>query len=355
MPDLAGAPDTTALISLVANVHAGLVVLDRTQRIRLCNPAAGALFDVAPAAVIDQPLARVLRLVGVRLIDREATAKQWQAALQSAGRRPRVDVTVQRTDGVRELEASLFPVDAPRGGVGVLVRDVTEERAVARERSNFFSILSHEIRQPLTGVVGYAELLAVGNLPPAQARISVDLIQHEAQRLASLIDEVLDLQRLETGRVAYHKRPVKVQSVVARVVGLYSVQSDRHRVVVQVPASLPPVHADPDKLQQVLSNLVSNAIKYSPNGGQISIEAGEENRFVRIAVRDQGLGIPPEALPRLFRPFVRVETEDRQGIPGTGLGLAAARRIVEDHGGRIEAHSTPGAGSTFSFTIPVAA
>ena len=167
-----------------------------------------------------------------------------------------------------------------------------------------------------------------------------------------LLNDFLDLQRIESGRHQLNQKPMHLYTLLERA-STTTTGSD-HPITLHLPDSLPPVHVDPDRLQQVLSNLLSNAKKYSPNGGEIEISAEPVKEMVEVAIKDHGLGIPGEALPHLFQKFYRIDNSDRRSIKGTGLGLAICRRIIEEHGGQIWAESEGlGHGSTIHFTLPI--
>ncbi len=169
------------------------------------------------------------------------------------------------------------------------------------------------------------------------------------------MDDFLTIHRLESGAMPIHLRPTSVAPLAGAVARQFDATTHCHRVLSTVETDLPRVLADPDRVTQVLTNLVSNAIKYSPHGGVIRLDARVAKDAVEVSVIDQGLGLPPEAIPSLFGKFYRVPTPDRQNIAGTGLGLAICQKIVAAHGGRIWAESDgPGRGSRFSFSLPIA-
>jgi signal transduction histidine kinase len=217
------------------------------------------------------------------------------------------------------------------------------------------AVVSHEIRAPLTSILGYSELMAFGLLSPEQMRAQARKIYREARRLSALADDLLEIERLESGRVALRPRPVALAPLVREAIDRAADETEVHQLAADLPPHLPPVWGDAGQLAQVIDNLVSNAIKYSPNGGPVTVSARQAGLSVSVAVTDQGLGIAPEHQPRLFERFYRVPGDERRGIAGTGLGLAIVKHIVEAHGGAVDVTSTLGHGSCFSFTIPVAA
>jgi PAS domain S-box-containing protein len=220
-------------------------------------------------------------------------------------------------------------------------------------KSEFVSMVSHEFRTALVGIQGFSEILATeGNSPEDVKTLAGDIFS-DAQRLNRMINEMLDLDRMEAGKIRIQPKPVDVNSLVREVVDRARASSDNHSVRTELDEALPIINADPDRLIQVISNLVSNAIKYSPDGGEVTISTAAENGQVRVAVKDQGIGIPPEFIGRVFGRYERFENTKTSKVVGTGLGLAISRQIIELHGGKIWVESTVGSGSIFQFTVPI--
>jgi CheY-like chemotaxis protein len=214
-------------------------------------------------------------------------------------------------------------------------------------------MVTHELSSSATGLVGCADLLAAGNCPDAERPRLLTAIAEEGRRLLTIIHEFLDARDLEQGRLATTPRPTDLRTLVEHAAIL--ARADRgHTLVVDLPESLPLVHADPDRVQQVLANLLSNARKYTPAGGEIRLTGRVLGGMIEVSVADDGLGIPAEALPHLFEKFYRVQSEDRRAIRGTGLGLAIVKELIQIHGGQVGAESEgPAQGSRFWFTLPL--
>jgi signal transduction histidine kinase len=224
---------------------------------------------------------------------------------------------------------------------------------VNRVRNNFMSMAAHERRTPLTTVLGFSELLLSDDVPRDRAKAWLHSINRESIRLNHLIDELMSVSRRDSGRLELTIEPTSLQGAVRAAV-LSAGIGPRHTVLVEVPEDLPDVAADGDKLRQVLVNLLSNAFKYSPNGGKIQVRAfPSTDDQARIEVQDDGLGIAPEDQAKLFTTFHRVRTPETADIPGTGLGLSIVKSLVEMMGGTIDVKSVIGEGSTFGFTLPV--
>jgi signal transduction histidine kinase len=179
-------------------------------------------------------------------------------------------------------------------------------------------------------------------------------INAEAQRLSRLIDDMLDLDRMESGRLVRHREPVDLNALITEVAGDMRPSAPLHLLRLDLSEALPPLSGDRDKLRQVLTNLLSNAVKYSPEGGEITLSSRVEGTCVHVRVQDHGVGMPPEALEAVFERYARIDSDATRSIQGTGLGLPIVRRIVTLHGGAVWAKSAPGQGSVFHVTIPLA-
>lgn len=219
-------------------------------------------------------------------------------------------------------------------------------------KSEFVSLVSHEFRTALVGVAGFSEMIRDGDVSLEEAKTYAGDINKEADRLNRLINDMLDLDRIEAGRLTLHLCAVDVNQVIREAVDRARATSAKHSFVTHLDSAQPMVHADPDRVAQVLANLLSNAIKYSPDGGEIVVTCEVRDVGVEITVSDHGIGIAPEFIERLFGRYERYE-KTSGSILGTGLGLAITRQIVEMHGGKIWVQSELGSGSNFHFTLPM--
>jgi hypothetical protein len=231
--------------------------------------------------------------------------------------------------------------------------DITETKEMEQMKDEVLSAVSHEMRTPLTAILGYAELLLAGGVPPGEEKRSIATIQQEAQRLHELVRNFIDLHRLKARREATTFQALAVLPLLEETAALFSGLSPRHRFTIDVPADLPQVRGNAGELRQVFNNLVSNAVKYSPQGGEIYIGAHREDGSTLILVRDEGIGIPAEAREKIFDQFFRVDNTDRRATGGTGVGLALVREIVRAHGGRVWVTANTGRGSTFHVRLPL--
>ncbi len=254
------------------------------------------------------------------------------------------------------VAVSSAPILDPRGrvmGAVDVVRDVSQEHEIDEVKSALISTVSHELRTPLTLIHGFAELLALrDNMTAERQRSAASEILEASRRLGRLIDDLLSVSRMESGRMVIDPRPIDLACVVERVLSPFRTMADRHVLNARVPVTPRLAWGDPDKVEQILTNLVGNAIKYSPTGGEVLVSVEHDTEFVQVNVRDQGFGMSPREMSQLFEKFYRVDRDEVRRAGGTGLGLYITKRLVEMHGGRIWAESWPGAGSVFSFTLP---
>jgi two-component system phosphate regulon sensor histidine kinase PhoR len=224
-------------------------------------------------------------------------------------------------------------------------------------RTEFVANVSHELRTPLTAIQGYLETLLSGALEEREnARRFLEIALRHSERLGRLLNDLTDLSNIELGKVALRREPVRVDEVVASVVGIIAPRAARAKVDVtsQVPPDLPEIPADRDRLAQILINLVDNAVKYTPEGGSVTVTARRvEASTIEVAVTDTGIGIPPADLPRITERFYRVDRARSRELGGTGLGLAIVKHLVMAHGGQLGIESAQERGTTVRFTLPI--
>lgn len=230
-------------------------------------------------------------------------------------------------------------------------------REIDQAKSEFLSVVSHELRTPLTALQGFSELLLARDVPPDRARRYLGHVHTESQRLGRMVTDLLDLSRIESGRgLSLRREPLDLRELLEGNVEVFACQHPLHRFDLSVAESLAPLCADRDAVDRMLKNLLTNAVKYSPRGGRVLVQArpaADRAGLVELAVEDDGVGIPSEALPRIFEPYVRIAHPETATAPGLGLGLSLVRALAHAHGGLVEVESLPGKGSRFRVLLPV--
>jgi PAS domain S-box-containing protein len=273
---------------------------------------------------------------------------------------PRIEGKIVTRDGRERYIASRYsPSYAPDGtflGAVANVRDITTAKLQEQEQATFISVISHELKTPVAIIKGYASTLRRpdANWDAATVHDGLQVIEEEADRLNELIGNLLDVSRLQAGGLRLQLGPVDLPALAARVVqGIAATAGEQYEFQLRFAPNFPPVHADEERLRMVLSNLLGNAVKYSPDGGVIRIGGWADDEYAVIYVADQGIGIAPEDQARIFDRFYRVDNVLSRQTQGAGLGLYLARAIIQAHGGTIRVESQPGRGARFVFTLPL--
>ena len=334
------------LATVLEQMTDGVLIADAQGIVQFSNPAAGRLFQTSDPS--HRSIAEVVR--------HHQLVEAWRRCQQT---RQIQTESVELPMRHQYLQLVVIP-DRHSSGSLLLAQDLTRIRRLETVRRDFISNLSHELRTPLASLKALTETLQDGALddPPA-ARRFIDQIQIEVDALTQMVTELLELSRIESGRLLLDLKPVAPADVLISASQRMALQAERAHLSLRVDCEpdLPKVNMDLPRLEQVLVNLIHNAVKFTRPGGEIVLLAEAANGFVseadaiRFAVRDTGIGIPEEEVPRIFERFYRVD-KSRTGS-GTGLGLSIAKHIVEAHGGKIWAESVERRGSTFYFTIPL--
>jgi two-component system phosphate regulon sensor histidine kinase PhoR len=328
----------------------GVVVISATGDVILMNRRAEEIFALAPDTDYHgRPLIETCRDAELQDLLRETIATGVQVSLR--------EITLAG-EAKRSLAVSVAPLGDHTGFV-LVFHDITEIKRLETMRRDFVANVSHELRTPLTAIRGYAETLLSGALDdPVRARSFLGVIDRHSERLSRLIDDLLTLSDLELGKSPVKREAVLLETLVDEVVEVLREKAERGsvRIVKSLPAGLPLLMGDGDRLQQVLINLADNAVKYTPAGGTVTIAAQSlpngDAPVVEVAVTDTGSGIPAEELPRLTERFYRVDKARSRELGGTGLGLAIVKHIVQAHGGKLHISSTVNVGTTVRFTVP---
>jgi PAS domain S-box-containing protein len=269
------------------------------------------------------------------------------------------EMEIRRADGSsRWVSLSVRPIVDEEGRVIAsrsVLRDITEHRKVDQLKDDFIGLVSHELRSPLTVIMGALNTVLTegSHLSEKETRQLLEDAALETEALSHLLGNLLELSRAQAERLVLYTEATDIKKVVQDTVDQIKRQPSAHRFVVSLPPELPPVYADPLRLERILYNLLENAVKYSPQGGEIKVTVKLGKEELVIGVTDQGVGISPADQARLFAPFQRLEESRPSGVRGVGLGLLVCQRLVAAHGGRIWVESAPGRGSTFFFTLPL--
>jgi two-component system phosphate regulon sensor histidine kinase PhoR len=333
------------LAAVLAEMTDGVLIANPQDEVELLNPAAARIFNVQESAALGKSVVEIVR--HHQIVD------LWRRCKETSDQQV---ITLEVSAGHLFLQCIASPLSSELpGSTLLLVQDLTRLRRLETVRRDFISNVSHELRTPLAGLKAIAETLRESALedPPA-ARRFLTRMETEIDTLTQLVRELLELSRIESGKVPLQRKPISPCSLLAPGVERMHLQAERAHLILQndCPADLPLVSADAERMGQVLVNLLHNAIKFTPPNGRIVTSAYHHDREVIFTVTDSGVGISQEDLGRIFERFYKADRARSGG--GTGLGLSIARHMVEAHGGRIWAESTPGGGSIFSFSLPTA-
>ncbi len=341
--------------SIMDSTSDGFIFVGRDGRIRSANQRAAAMLPLQAAWGAGEDFSRVLPEHGVRPAERELVLTTLRSLLE--GREPTGQGDLELLGGQRVLHWDAQPAKDDSGamvGLTFTLHDVTREREVSRMKSDFVSFVTHQLRTPLAGIKWLLEL-AAGTQDRGEVQDYIQDAREANERLVTLVNDLLDISRLESGRLAISPEELDIVKMTQNVLEELSplIKEKGHRLSLNGVSEIPPVVADPQLLRQVILNLVSNAIKYTPPPGEIALKMRPENGSVEWAIQDNGIGIPKDALPRLFEKFYRADNVHKIETEGTGLGLYLVRLIVERLGGRIWCESEEGKGSIFLFTVPL--
>lgn len=356
--------ERTLLSMIVEHSGNGVMILDSEHRILVVNQVLANMVNKDADELVGQLCHEIFHLDNVQGTDfcqpEEAANLTTPEACRCEG-----DLNVPGRKRLT-LAVTYTPLfDDARRLVNIIVsiQDITRYREEEEMKGTFSSIISHELKTPVALIKGYAQTLARpdANWDAETARQSLQIIEEEADRLEALINNLLDASRIQAGGLKLDLEETDVERLARKVADVYTIQTTSHKIEIDFPEKLPLVWGDEERLRQVLTNLVSNAIKYSPNGGRIRIggwvdfkDRPSGVRRVVLYVADEGIGIPPEELPHIFERFYRVDTSLRRTAPGAGLGLYLCKAIIDAHRGQIWVRSESEKGTTFFIGLPLA-
>ncbi len=329
----------------------GLVVVDDRRRVRMMNREFRRVFGLEEA----EPGAPLLEMIRHASIDRLVL----EAIRVREPRRESIQMSRGPSEG-REMEVSAVPLgenSAQTEGVVVLFHDVTQLRQVEEMRRDFVANISHELRTPLSIFRGYLEtLLDDPQQPPGELLRILEVMERHSDRLYALVEDVLSLARLESPAAELDLSEISLPEFLQEILRDWEkrLEAKQLKSHLDVPLDLPKLEADESRLQEIIYNLLDNAVKYSQPGGRISLQAAVSGDRVRISVSDEGIGIRENDLPRIFERFYRADKARSRELGGTGLGLSIVKHIAQLHGGTAEAQSEPGKGTTISVLLPLA-
>lgn len=338
------------LLQTFESLHAGLVLVSPEGRVSQMNASARSIFNVGTEAIGKQ--------YGDVIVSTDFK-DVYQAALKGDETNSAREVanTIAGQERHYQVQAALVKNEEGRDlGVVAIFIDITEMKQIDKMKSQFVAMASHELRTPLTAIKGFVSTLLMDDgFAPEERQEFYMIIDHECDRLTRLINDLLNTARIEAGEsLKPHYTMVDTKSLLEKVLLIQKQSTTKHTLVLEIKGDLPKMVADEDKLDQIFTNLLNNAIKYSPNGGQITLHATIDSGDLLCGVRDQGLGIPKDHLSKVFEKFHRVNNEDNRKIYGTGLGLYLVKHLVDQvHYGKIWVESEVGKGSDFLVRIPM--
>jgi len=351
------AEEKARLDAIIENSADGVLILDAQCRIQTINRTLAEITGWTPERARGQPCQRVIALRNAQGTDICVTGCPLEAF--SDGAKLQVEGDIVRPDGHRTsvsiMYSPLYDEEGTLVNIIGSVHDVTRFREADEMKAMFISVISHELKTPVALIKGYANTLRRedAHWDQATVRESLAIVEEESDRLDRLINNLLEASRIQAGTLKMELSDVSIPKLAAKVVERFRVQATKHNLQLDFAPDFPPLMADEERLQEVFSNLISNAIKYSPDGGTIRVGGRAYQDRVELFVSDQGIGIPQAKQSRLFEPFYRVDSGLGRHTQGVGLGLFLCKAIVEGHGGRIWVESTSGQGSTFRFTLPI--
>jgi PAS domain S-box-containing protein len=337
----------------------GIIGIGPQYQITFVNPAAERMLGYSSGELVGRDVFAALHPTRP---DRAAIPQNETPifhALAEGSERTSAEATFWRKDGTSfPTQYTGSPIRTESGIIGAVIifQDVTRRREIDRMKDEFISVVSHELRTPLTSIRGALGLLAGGRVGtfPAKAQRMLEIAVNNTDRLVRLINDILDIERIDSGRVTMQKREVEIGDLMTQAVEVMRPMADKNNVALELHPVLATVIADPDRMIQTFTNLISNAIKFSPPSSRVTLDGSKNTDHVHLIVTDRGRGIPEDKLQSVFERFQQVDASDSREKGGTGLGLAICRTIIQQHGGEIWAESTLGQGSTFHISLPLA-
>ncbi|MBN1870951.1 MAG: HAMP domain-containing protein [Candidatus Omnitrophica bacterium] len=341
--------EKTKLETILSSMFEGMMLTNEKGEILLLNPSIRKLFLIDSAPEGKKPL-EVIRNNAIQEIVDRVLNENREVITQEV----KVSIPQQKTimvNGVPIIKDKIME------GAVFVFHDITELKRLEEIRKDFVANVSHELRTPISSIKGYAETLLDGKVDsPDNIKEFLGIIYQDSNRLANLIDDLLDLSKIESGKMKMEFEPLRIGLIANRCKNVLEKSAKEKSVSIKsnISDNLPKVLGDEKRLSQVLLNLLDNAVKYTSDGGSVTVSADRKEKFVQVDITDTGIGISEKDLPRIFERFYRVDKARSRELGGTGLGLSIVKHIIQAHNGQIWVQSTLGQGSTFSFTIPIA-
>lgn len=350
--------DKTKIEAIINSLTDGLMVIDQEANLVLANPTVSRLMDLR-SGDYDIPLPDLLERSRYSVDFKELPYREALERVLARGENLKNEM-ILGTQPPTIFQVFWVPLKDSGGSVSgavILLHDITDFVELDRMKSDFVSIVSHELKTPLTSIKGFVRLLTAQRVGPITERQLhyLDIVQKQTESLTMLINDLLDLSKIEAGIVEVRHEPVLLGEVINGVAQQLDnmAQEKEISLQVEVPADLPMVSGDSDRLGQVFTNLIHNAIKFTPPGGRVKVKAGKLGNECLVKVSDTGIGIASQDLPKIFNKFYQVDSSSTRQQGGTGLGLPISRQLVTAHGGEMWVNSTKGKGTTFSLTLPL--
>ncbi len=337
------------LEAILSSMFEGIMLTNERGEILLLNPSIRKLFFIDSSPEGRKPL-EVIRNNAIQEIVDRVLHENREVITQEVS----ISIPEQKTimiNGVPIVKDNIIE------GAVFVFHDITELKRLEEIRKDFVANVSHELRTPISSIKGYAETLLDGKVDNEDTvKEFLSIIYQDSNRLANLIDDLLDLSKIESGKMKMEFEPLEVLPIVSRCVNVLekTAKDKTLSLKLDIPADLSKILGDHKRLSQVFLNLLDNAIKYTPEGGSITVSATSKEKIVQVDISDTGIGISEKDLPRIFERFYRVDKARSRELGGTGLGLSIVKHIIQAHNGQVWVQSTLGQGSTFSFTIPIA-
>ncbi len=334
----------------------GMIIFDAFNRVAYLNPRASAILNRGEASGLGKSAQEIVDELAAQTVQPNETRAGLGALLASEKNYTyefEIGSPMRRTIAAQSFALRIQPLESV--GKGMLLRDVTREREADAMKSRLLSTVSHELRTPLASIKGFVTTLLRQDVKwdNAAQRDFLQIIEDETDRLTEIIDNLLDMSQLEAGALRIAPEPTQLRTIIREVVDEMRMHTEAHWFDVNLPADLPRILADPRRIRQVLHNLLGNAIKYA-RGGQVAVACEIDRDQIVVSVSDQGEGIAPDYLDKIFERFFQVDDKSTRRVGGAGLGLSISRGIVQAHGGKIWAESPMGHGAVFRFTLPIA-